>query len=53
MIVKFNTIGLRCDCLFVCLVVLCFSVVMNYHPRHFVLIVMLPSSPKNENVDHD
>ena len=30
--------------LFVFLVVLCFAVVMNYHPRDFVLIVMLPSS---------
>ena len=44
MIVKFNTIGFECGCLFVCLVILCFSVVMNYHPRHFVFIVMLASS---------
>ena len=44
--------SLECGCLFVFLVVLCFAVVMNYHPRHFVLIVMLPSSLKNENVDH-
>ena len=36
--------SLECGCLFVFLVVLCFAVVMNYHPRHFVLIVMLPSS---------